>query len=114
MRLALGVDIAVPGANVALAVKRAVIATIQRVQWAPEVPWPLPLFTGELVVCGASDFDTFSLRLSGTYAPPLGIFGQGFDLAIGHRIAVATASDLLHRIKISVKRDFQEDEARKR
>lgn len=126
MKLTLGVDVPVLGSNAAVAVKRGVIATIQahhlsgdmapryRVQWAPEEPGPLPLFAGELLVCGDNDFDTFSLRLSGTYTPPLGVFGKGFDLAIGHRIAVATADDLLRHMKYEIERDYGVDEARKR
>lgn len=125
MKLTLGIDVPVPGSTAPVAVKRGVIATIQahhlsadmapryRVQWAPEVPGPLPLFAGELVVGGDDDFDSFSLRLSGTYTPPLGIFGKGFDLAIGHRIAIATADDLLHNIQRAIERDYRADEARK-
>lgn len=125
VKLNLGIDVVLPGSNTALAVRRAVIATIQphhlaadmtpryRVRWAPEVPRPLPLFAGELLVCGDDDFNTFSLQLSGTYTPPLGHVGQGFDMAIGHRVADATADDLLARVKHAIERDFQSDEARK-
>lgn len=125
IKLHLGIDVALPGSSTAVAVKRAVIATIQphhlaadmtpryRVQWAPEVAGPWPLFSGELLVCGGNDFDSFSLQLTGTYTPPLGHFGEGFDLAIGHRIANATADDLLAHMKDAIERDFGADEARK-
>lgn len=127
MRLTLGIDVPVPGYNTAVAVKRAVVATVQphhlsadmtpryRVQWAPEQPGPLlPLFAGELLVCSDNDFDTFSLHLSGTYTPPLGIFGKGFDIAIGHRIATVTADNLLRHIAEAIERDFQADGGRKK
>ena len=125
MKLHLGIDVALPGSNTAVTVKRAVIATIAphhlaadmtpryRVQWAPEVPGPLPLFSGELLIGAGSDFDSFSLQLSGGYTPPLGHFGEGFDLAIGHRIANATADDLLANMKRAIEREFRADEARK-
>ena len=125
LKLKLGVDVTVPGGETAIALKRAVIATVQshhvagdmtpryRLQWAPEVAGPLPLFTGELLVSGTNDFDSFALELHGTYAPPLGFFGKGFDMAIGHRVALATASDLLGDIKRAIERAFTADEARK-
>lgn len=125
MKLQLGIDVVLPGSNTAVAVKRAVIATIQphhlasdmtpryRVQWAPEVPGPLPLFSGELLVCACNDFDSFSLQLAGGYTPPLGNFGEGFDRAIGHRIANATADGLLAHVKDAIEREFRADEARK-
>lgn len=125
VRLDVGVDVPMPGSHAAVAVKRSVIATIQphhlsadmapryRVQWAPELPGPLPLFAGELLVGGNNDFDSFSLRLHGTYSPPLGIFGKGFDVAVGNRIAQATVENPLQHVKAAIETQFLADEARK-
>jgi hypothetical protein len=125
LKLALHIDLAVPGFEAPLTVGRSVIATIQphhlagdmepryRVQWAPQTPGPFPLFSGELLVEGASDYNSFRLRLSGDYSPPLGLVGKSFDLLLGKRIAEATTSNLLHRIRDSVERAFQHDEALK-
>jgi hypothetical protein len=123
--LTLRLDINLPPLMTPFTLQRSVLATIApnhltgdmtpryRVQWAPEVPGPFPLFSGELLVGGESDYDTFSLRLSGDYTPPLGFFGKAFDLALGNRVAQATASDLLCQVRDLIERDYQEDEARK-
>jgi hypothetical protein len=124
-KLTLRIEVGIPGLPTQLTLQRAVLATLQphhlpadmeprySVQWAPEVPGPFPLFSGELVVESTDDYDSFGLRLSGNYTPPLGLVGQGFDMAMGNRVAQAAASDLLHRIKDLIERDFQADEALK-
>ena len=83
------------------------------VEWAPETPGPFPLFRGELVVEGMDDYDSFRLLLTGDYTPPLGVVGKSFDAAVGHRVAQATAHDLLDRIRILTEEDFGADEAAK-
>ncbi len=124
-KLDLRIRVSVPGLQTPLTIERSVVATIQydhapgdmtprfRVQWAPEKPGPFPLFTGELAVEAADDYDTFTLCLTGDYTPPLGIVGKGFDIAVGNHIAQATASDLLHRLRDQIERQFRADEARK-
>jgi hypothetical protein len=125
LKLALHIDLTAPGAVPPLTLGRSVLATIQphhlagdmepryRVQWAPETAGPFPLFAGELLVEGASDYNSFRLRLSGDYEPPLGIVGKGFDLLLGKRIAEATTSNLLQRIRDAIEAAFQKDEAAK-
>ena len=122
--LIVGIDI--PGFAKSVNLSRSVIATVQRkqlpgdmapryrVQWAAEVPGPFPLFSGELLVEGEEDYDSFSLRLTGGYTPPLGMLGGGFDAVLGKRLAAATAEDLLRRIREVIEHDFRADEARKR
>lgn len=122
--ISLGVHVDVAGLP-PVALERTIVATVDvarhpadmtphyGVHWAPEFPGPFPDFAGELVVDGGADFDTFVLRLFGTYTPPLGVVGKGFDLAVGNRIAQATAHDLLGRIKHAIEREFFADEARK-
>ena len=124
-KLTIGLDVDISGRLAPLRLQQEIVATIQshhlpadmtpryRVVWAPQTPGWLPLFEGELVVDGNSDFDSFGLRLSGSYTPPFGLFGKGFDVAVGNRVAEATAKDLLERIKHSIEGAFANDEARK-
>jgi hypothetical protein len=37
--------------------------------------------------------------LDGTYKPPFGLVGASFDVALGHRVAEATASELLAQFR---------------
>jgi hypothetical protein len=102
--------------------ERPVIATIQthhepadltpnfRVQWAPESPGPLPLFSGEIRISGADDYNSFVLELHGGYDPPGGIAGEAFDTLFGNRVAEQTASELLAEIKAFIEEDFAKDE----
>ncbi len=126
LKLDLRLDVNVPGLPTPLTLERSVIATIQMnhlpadmtprytVHWAPEKPGPFPFFTGELLVEAREDYDSFTLRLCGTYTPPLGVVGKGFDAMLGNRIAQATANDLLHRLKNMIEQQFETDEGRKR
>lgn len=123
--LKLGVNVHVPGSSVPLTLQRGVVATIRAhhlpadmtprysVHWAPAEPGPFPAFEGELVIEGNDDYDTFALRLSGDYTPPGGLLGKGFDAVIGHRVAQATATDLLGEIKDAIESDFRASEAAK-
>ncbi|MBD5654948.1 MAG: hypothetical protein IAI50_07170 [Candidatus Eremiobacteraeota bacterium] len=123
-KLMLRLDVPVPGLKVGMTLQRAVVARIEshhlpadmgaryRVQWAPQIPGPFPLFSGELLVEGGSDYGSFSLVLSGDYTPPLGIVGKRFDLAVGNRVARATAHKLLLQMRDFIERDFDADEAR--
>jgi hypothetical protein len=124
VRLSLQASVDVPGVPNPVVLQRAVIATIHknhlpadmtpryRVEWAPEVPGPFPLFGGELFVEG-DNYETFVLSLAGDYTPPLGLLGKGFDALVGKRIADATASNLLERIKSFVESEFTAGEAAK-
>lgn len=126
LKLDLRLDVHVPGMESPIIVERPIIATVQAhhlpadmtprfaVQWAPEKPGPYPLFSGELLVESGDDYNSFILKLTGAYTPPLGIFGKGFDAVVGNRIAQATATDLLHQLKTMIEQDYQENEARKR
>jgi hypothetical protein len=59
---------------------------------------PFPGFAGALAVERLNNGDRVGLVLSGNYEPPFGRFGELFDMVIGHRIAHATARDLLNDI----------------
>ena len=68
------------------------------VSWSPKDGGAYPDFTGTLSIAdegvGWSRID-----LDGTYTPPFGVLGAAFDAAIGHRIAEATASELLAELQ---------------
>lgn len=68
------------------------------VSWKAKEGGPYPVFHGTLSVAdegaGWSRID-----LDGTYKPPFGLAGAAFDAAVGHRIAQATASELLAYFK---------------
>lgn len=125
LTLDLRADIKVPVLDIPLSFECPVVATVQSkhrpadmtprfsVQWAPAKPGPYPLFNGELLVEGDDDYNSFTLRLSGSYEPPLGVVGKGFDVVVGNRIAHETATNLLRLLKEGVERDFRADEDRK-
>jgi hypothetical protein len=84
------------------------------VEWAvPGVNF-YPKFHGTLNVEGSDDYNSFTLALRGAYNPPGGLVGEVFDIAVGHRIAEATADHLLNEIRDSIERDFHKVEAGKR
>jgi len=63
--------------------------------WGARSFW-LPNFSGVL----RFRIDALKTRLivAGTYQPPFGLLGAGFDRVMGRRLALATAGDLLDRI----------------
>ena len=68
------------------------------VSWAPRDGGPYPAFTGTLTV--ADEGAGWSrIELDGTYKPPFGVVGAAVDAAVGHRIAAATATELLVDLK---------------
>ena len=76
------------------------------VTWAPEGGGPFPTFNGLLSVEQDERYGTSSLLLEGTYEPPLGLVGKGFDAAMGRRIAAATAHELLGALKRRIEHDW--------
>jgi hypothetical protein len=79
---------------------------IMDIQWKPHGGGPYPVFRGFLSVedMGAN---FCRLNLEGSYEPPLGIVGIAFDAVVGHRIALATARQLLDEIKTGFEFAFQ-------
>lgn len=66
--------------------------------WSPKDGGPFPTFEGTLSI--AEDAVGWSrIEIDGSYRPPFGLVGLAFDAAIGHRIAQATATELLAEIK---------------
>jgi hypothetical protein len=124
-RLALRVPSAIPGLKTGLLMQKEVSATIERARAASDsfedfsVTWeaigggPFPRFKGKLAVKGDEDYDSFRLVLEGTYDPPLGNAGEAFDALVGHWIAIATARDLLERVREAVEAAYRVLEAEK-
>ena len=80
------------------------------VHWTPEGGGPYPDFDGELTVRADESYRRAILELRGEYKPPLGTFGQAFDLVVGAKIAAATARNLLQDIARSMEESFQAEE----
>jgi hypothetical protein len=74
-------------------------AAALRVEWAPADGGRFPRFHGSLAARRHEDAEAFSLVLSGAYDVPAGFAGDRFDAGIGHRIAQATARDLLLEVR---------------
>lgn len=69
------------------------------VDWEPSGGGPFPHFTGTLTINEDEDYGSCVISLFGSYEPPLGIVGRGFDAVVGNRIALATARRLLEEIR---------------
>ncbi len=85
-----------------------------KVHWEAEGGDLYPVFDGELDVASDEDYNAFWLVLAGVYAPPGGVAGRLFDVAIGRRIAEATARGLLEEICAGIESAFAAEERAKR
>lgn len=115
LRLNLRVPFHTPGGKEEVLAESDVVATLTpvpapqftyqkiAVEWKPE-RGPYPSFSGNITVEAEEDYDAFRLVLTGSYVPPGGAAGAAFDMVFGRRIAVATAHDLLARIREAIER----------
>jgi hypothetical protein len=83
------------------------------VHWTPEGGGPYPDFNGELTVRADESYRRAVLELRGEYKPPLGTFGQAFDLVLGAKIAARTARALLEEIARGMEERFDREESLK-
>jgi len=83
------------------------------VHWTPDGGGPYPDFDGELTVRADESYRRAILELRGEYTPPLGTFGQAFDLVLGAKIAARTARALLQEIARIMEERFHSEEALK-
>lgn len=124
IRIALRAPIPLPSLRTNVILQHDVIATLRHlprvlgndsfdVRWEPSGGGVFPHFSGTLSVENNEDYESFSLVLKGTYDPPLGPAGQAFDAALGHRIAIATARDLLARIRDAIEKTEEIEELEK-
>jgi hypothetical protein len=81
-----------------------------QVHWTPEGGGPYPDFDGEITVRADESYRRAVLELRGEYKPPLGTFGQAFDLIIGSKIAARTARALLQEIARGMEERFNDEE----
>jgi len=70
------------------------------VGWKPK-HGPYPEFHGALSI-SQDAIEWSRLDLDGEYRPPFGVVGMVFDAALGHRIASATAEELLEKLKAMI------------
>lgn len=80
------------------------------IHWTPEGGGPYPDFNGELTVRADESYRRAVLEIRGEYTPPLGRFGQAFDLVLGAKIASRTARALLQEIARDMERYFSQEE----
>jgi hypothetical protein len=83
------------------------------VHWSPKDGGPYPDFDGEIIVRADESYRSAVLELRGEYVPPLGTFGQAFDLLVGSRIAAASARTLLQQIARLMEARYCDDESSK-
>jgi len=120
--LRLRVPVGPSSEHLGLAIDKGVVATLSRspqhrvledrigVTWQPDVDGePFPRFDGALSVEAASP-KASTLALEGRYEPPLGAAGKIFDAVLGHRIAEATARELLKEIADRIESAYVQDE----
>jgi hypothetical protein len=118
IRLALRAPVALPALQTEIVLQRDVVATVapmhdagadlarMSVDWEPAGGGPFPQFHGTLVASNDENYESFSLVLDGAYQPPMGATGAAFDAALGHRIAIATARNLLAEVRDGVEKAY--------
>src|ERR1700687_5861953 len=72
---------------------------ITAVDWLPVDGGPFPRFLGFIGIEADEEYGTCTLTIEGDYDPPMGIFGDAFDAAVGRKITKATARELLKDIR---------------
>jgi hypothetical protein len=118
IRFALRAPVSLPALQTEIVLQRDVVATIapqtapsevlakMSVDWEPAGGGPFPRFHGTLVATNDENYESFSLVLDGSYEPPLGAGGAAFDVALGHRIAIATARNLLAEVRDGIEKAY--------
>jgi hypothetical protein len=122
IRLALRAPVNLPALQTEIVLQRDVVATVaplddaggnlarMSVEWEPAGGGPFPRFRGTLVASNDEGYESFSLVLDGAYEPPLGASGAAFDAALGHRIAIATARNLLSEVRDGIEKAYAASE----
>jgi len=106
-----------PALETEITLKRDVVVSLRRprmaaaqggclVDWLPAGGGAFPRFCGALAIESAGDDDTFSLVIDGRYETPKRFAAQALE-GIGHRIAQATARDLLTRVRDDVEVSYR-------
>lgn len=123
--LALRAPVMLPSLRTAIVLQRDIVVTLTelrereasleriRVDWEPAGGGPFPRFHGAIFAQPSEGYDGFCLVLEGAYDRPAG-GGESFDLAVGHRIALATARSLLGEVRDALERAYKASEFAKR
>jgi len=118
IRLALRAPVSLLALQTEIMLRRDVVVTVlpladaggdlarMSVEWEPAGGGPFPRFRGTLVASNDEGYESFSLVLDGAYEPPLGAGGAAFDAALGHRIAIATARNLLSDVRDGIEKAY--------
>ena len=72
-----------------------------------------PVFSGTVAAREGESRHSCRLEIIGDYTPPLGIVGAAFDAVLGHRIANATAAELLRSLGATIESAFELEERTK-
>lgn len=81
-------------------------ATIVEMGWeASGAPRLFPVMHLELSAWPLSSSET-QLEIVGEYRPPLGVVGNAFDAAVGHRIAEASVKTFLENVVEQIRREL--------
>jgi hypothetical protein len=81
-------------------------ATILDIGWeASGAPWLFPVMHLELSAWPLSSSET-QIEIVGEYRPPLGVVGNAFDAAVGHRIAEASVKSFLENVVEQMRREL--------
>ena len=95
-----GADISIKVESVETTEKTAMFPEKTRInlEWeAAKMPRLFPFMKAELAIYPLTSSET-QLDLTGHYEPPLGIVGNVFDAAVGHRIAEATVQQFIRDV----------------
>jgi hypothetical protein len=124
--LALRAPVMLPSLRTAIVLQRDIVVTLNEVaergsslariavDWEPAGGGPFPRFHGAILAEPSEGYDGFCLVLEGAYEAPAGGGGESFDIAVGHRIALATARSLLGEVRDAVERSYKAAEFAKR
>jgi len=81
---------------------------VWKLKWRVPGSKSFPEFSGVLAVRPGDSRSASSLTLTGAYTPPFGALGTAFDMAVGSRIASATARTLLQTFGADIERLYAE------
>ena len=122
IRLALRAPVNLPALQTEIVLQRDVVATVaplddaggtlarMSVELGAGRGRTVSRFRGTLVASNDEGYESFSLVLDGAYEPPMGASGAAFDAALGHRIAIATARNLLSEVRDGIEKAYAASE----
>jgi uncharacterized membrane protein len=76
------------------------------ISWSPTGTAAFPSFNGTMHANAEGDSQC-RLAIRGGYTPPGGIAGAAFDAVLGRRIAEATVTAMLERLRVAAEADYR-------